>query len=147
MQSMNAHSRAAGRLERLTAGLAALACMITSLAAWRSISPRQEMWPLPGLYFIELPLVTLIVAAAFAAQASSRSILAWVGLGIVAAFSILGVFSVGMAYVPVALLLGIAAISLDLREARPLGMHVGICLVAAIAQTSLMLLAIRILYP
>lgn len=140
-------ARAASPIERWVAALTALACIIVSLAAWRSVSSYQGMWPLPGLYFIEMPLVTLVVAAAFAAGAPSRGILAWIGLGIVTAFSILGAFSIGMAYVPVALLLAILAVSSDLREGQPLAVHVGVCLVAAMAQTSLMLLVIRALYP
>jgi len=127
--------------------LAALACTIVTIAAWRSVAPYQGMWPLPGLYFLELPVVTVVVALAFAIEAQSRSLVAWAALGIITAFSILGAFSIGMAYVPVALLLAILAVSSDLREGQPLTIHVGVCLVAAMAQAALMLLAVRMLYP
>jgi hypothetical protein len=147
MTERNARSRLASRLEGLAARLAALACIIVSIAAWRSIATYQEMWPLPGLYFVELPLVTVAVAWAFAAHSRLRNLLAWVGLGIVTAFSILGAFSIGMAYAPVALLLGIIAISSDLREGQPLAIHAGASLIAAMVQTAGMLLAIRLLYP
>lgn len=102
---------------------------------------------MPGLYFLELPVVTVVVALAFAIEAQSRSLVAWAALGIITAFSILGAFSIGMAYVPVALLLAILAVSSDLREGQPLTIHVGVCLVAAMAQAALMLLAVRMLYP
>ena len=147
MHIENPGAGASHPLERFAAVLAALVCLAVTLAIWRNVSAHQGMWPLPGLYFLELPIVTLVVALAFVLDAPSRSILAWAAVGIVAAFSVLGAFSVGIAFVPVALLLAIAAISSDLRNARPIAVHVGVCLVAAMAHAALMLLAIRLLYP
>jgi hypothetical protein len=65
----------------------------------------------------------------------------------VLAFSILGAFSVGTLYLPVAALLAAAGVSSDLGAGQRIAPHIGICLGAAIAQAALMLLAIRLLYP
>jgi hypothetical protein len=105
------------------------------------------MWPLPGLYFVELPALSLAAAVGWNFDLSWARVLTWAALGIVLAFSILGAFSVGMLYLPVALLLAVAVISSDMREAQPITVHLAICLGAAIAQAALMLLAIRLLYP
>jgi hypothetical protein len=105
------------------------------------------MWPLPGLYFIEMPALSLAAAVGWNLHFSWAGVLTWASLGILLAFCILGAFSVGTLYLPVALLLAAAVISSDLREAKPMPVHLGICLGAAIAQAACMLLAVRLLYP
>jgi hypothetical protein len=63
----------------------------------------------------------------------------------VAAFSILGALSVGFFYLPVAGLIGAAALTYDLRNKQPILAHVGLCLLAAVAQAAVMLALIRLL--
>jgi hypothetical protein len=147
MSTTKPHSSATHLLERFAVSLAAVGSIAVTIAIWRSISTYQDMWPLPGLYFIEMPALILGVAVGWNLHVSWARVLTWASLGIVMAFSILGAFSVGMLYLPVAVLLAVAVISSDLREAQPIAAHLGICLAAAIAQAAVMLLAIRLLYP
>ena len=104
------------------------------------------MWPLPGLYFVEVPAVSLAAAVGWNLDLSWARLVTWAALGIVLAFSILGAFSVGMLYLPIALVLAVAVVSWDLRNGRRIAPHIGICLGAALAQAALMLLAVRLLY-
>jgi hypothetical protein len=134
-------------LERSAVVLAAVGCIAVTIAVWRSIGTYQGMWPLPGLYFIELPVLSLAAAVGWNLDLSWARVLTGAALGVVLAFCILGAFSVGLLYLPVALLLAVAVISSDLRERRPITVHLAISLSAAIAQAALMLLAIRLLYP
>ncbi len=135
------------RLEKTAATLAAAACLVLTLIVWRSISAYQPIWPLPGLYFVELPTVCIAAAFAWYSDFRGAAVLTWAVTGIVVAFSILGAFSVGTLYMPIALLLAIAGASSDIRRARPLTVHLGVCLVAGMAQAALMFSAIRLLYP
>ena len=96
---------------------------------------------------MELPALNLAAAVGWNLDLSWARVVTWAALGILLAFSVLGAFSVGMLYVPVAVLLAVAVISSDVREAQPIAFHLGICLAAAIAQAAVMLLAIRLLYP
>ena len=139
-------SSASRLIERFAVVLAAVGSIAVTAVVWRSVSAYQAMWPLPGLYFIELPAATLAAAIGWSLDRSWARVLTWAVLGIVLGFSFLGAFSVGMFYLPVALLLAMAAISSDLREAQPLAGHIGLCLGAAVAQAALMLFAIRLLY-
>ena len=134
-------------IDRAAAMLAAVVCLLTTLAIWQSVSAHQPMWPLPGLYFVELPAVSLAAALRCNLGSSWARHATWAALGIVLAFSILGAFSVGMLYLPVAVLLAVAGISSDLRVGQRITAHVGICLGTALAQAALMLLAVRLLYP
>jgi hypothetical protein len=147
MSATRSKSGATQLLERCAVVLAAVGCIAVTIAIWRSISTYQDMWPLPGLYFMELPALSLTAAVGWNLDLSWARVITWAALGIVLAFCILGAFSVGMLNLPVALLLAVAAISSDLREAQPSTVHLAICLGAAIAQAALMLLAIRLLYP
>jgi len=134
-------------VERIAAMLAAVACLVITIVIWRNVSAYQPMWPLPGVYFVELPAVSLAAALGWNLGLSWARPVTWAALGIVLAFSILGAFSVGMLYFPVAALLAVASIASDLRAGQRIAPHVGICLAAAVAQAALMLLAVRWLHP
>lgn len=134
-------------LERVLATLAAAACLFITITVWRSVSSNQPMWPLPGLYFIELPLVTVLAALAFLFALPSAPKIAWVTAGICGAFAFLGLFSVGLLYVPISimyLLLGVLAAT---RREIPFLAGLVPFLVAAVVQAALMFFAIRVLFP
>jgi hypothetical protein len=134
-------------LERFLAILGALACLVLTIAIWRSVSAYQAMWPLPGLYFIELPALAIFCAFTFIRGGPLGRILPWVAVGIFAAFCILGAFSVGFAYLPIVLIFAIISVSSSVRLRQPVATSLGVCLIAGLAQAALMLAAIRLLNP
>ena len=67
----------------------------------------------------------------------------WVSVGVFFAFAILGAFSVGFFYLPVALIFTVISITSELRHKQSLPAHLGIGLAAALVQAAWMLLAIR----
>jgi hypothetical protein len=132
-------------LERVLATLAASACLFITIAVWRSVSPHQPMWPLPGLYFVEIPAVAVVAALAFLYGVRSSPKIAWIAAGICGSFAFMGLFSVGLLYIPISLmylLLGVLAVS---RRDIPFLEGFGPFLVAAVAQAAFMLVAIRVL--
>jgi hypothetical protein len=132
-------------LERLLAVVAALACLFITIAIWRDVSTRQAMWPLPALYFIELPAVGIVSALAFLGGYRYTSSITWAAAGIYVAFGLLGAFSVGLCYAPIAIMfIMLAVLVMVRREERFLQSFVPF-LIAAVAQAGLMLLAIRLL--
>ena len=134
-------------VEKILSVAGALLCVLISVILWSSIALYQEMWPLPAAYFIEMAAVS-VVGAIFIVHGHSRAApLTWAAAGILTAFSILGAFSVGFFYLPVALLLGLAALVLDLRARGNLIGHIGLWLGAAIVQVLLMFAIIQLMYP
>jgi hypothetical protein len=134
-------------IERFLAIFGAIVCLVITIPIWWSISAQQTMWPLPGLYFIEM--MTLSVVSAFTffrGDLRSRSI-TWGAVGVIGAFSIIGAFSVGFFYLPVALIFAIILVTSAVRNKQHILAHLGICLIAGIAQGILMLAIIRLLYP
>ena len=133
--------------ERILAIAGLIACLIVTVIIWGSISANQGMWPLPGLYFIEMAALSMVCAfIAFGNGNPRGQFILWGSVGIFLAFSILGAMSVGFFYLPVALIFGVLAILSDIRNKQPIVVHLGVCLIAGIVQVLLMLAAIRFLF-
>ena len=132
-------------IERFATILAVAACVAITVIVWQSISRQQSMWPLPGLYLIELPAVSVIAAVAFVRGGRARKSITWAGVGPLTAFCILGAWSIGFLYLPTTVLLGVLAVAYDLRSGRGVGLHLAIWLIAALAQGALMLALIQVL--
>jgi hypothetical protein len=134
-------------LERLFAILGTVASLIITITIWWSISAQQAMWPLPGLYFIEMLALSMISTFAFIRGKGSMKAITWGAVGVFIAFVILGAFSVGFFYLPVALIFAVISLTSDVRNKQPILAHLGICLITGIMQVALMLIALRLLNP
>jgi hypothetical protein len=66
-------------------------------------------------------------------------------VGVLFAFVIMGAWSVGFLFLPVAGLFAVTAVLSDRRQHEKLVFHLGAGLAAAVAQASLMLFVIRLL--
>jgi hypothetical protein len=130
------------RLERILAILAAVVCLTITLVFWFSLSPYQNMWPLPGFYFIEMVSLSLISTFIFVRGDPRGSLITWVAAGVISAFATLGAFSVGFFYLPVALMFVVISLTWDVRNKQQLMAHLGMFLIAGIVQSVLMLAAI-----
>jgi hypothetical protein len=134
-------------LERWLAILGAAVCLIITIVIFWIVSAYQSMWLLPGLYFIEIAVVSLICAYMVLREDPRRMTINWVVTGIFIAFSILTGFSVGIYYMPVALIFAILSVVSDVRNKQPIAAHLGICLIGGIAQAALMLLVVQLHNP
>ena len=134
-------------LERFLVVIGAVACVTITIVIWRNVSSYQGMWLLPGLYFIEIPVLSVVSAFLFVRGGPAARSLMWGAVGVLGAFCILGLFSVGTLYVPIVLLFAAAAIAADVRNREPFARHLAICFLAALAQAAIMLTAIRWLEP
>ena len=130
------------RLERILAILAAVVCLAITLVFWFTISPYQSMWPLPGLYFVEMVSLSFISTFIFVRGDPRGSLMTWVAAGVLSAFSFLGALSVGCFYVPVALMFSVISLTWDVRNKQNRPARLGIFLLAGIVQSALMLAAV-----
>ncbi len=129
-------------VERILAVLASIVCLVITLIFWSSISTYQSMWPLPGLYFIEMVVLSAISSYTFLRGDPRGSFITWGAAGIISAFSIVGAFSVGFFYVPVALMFGVISILWDVRNKQHLLIHLSVFLLAGIMQSVMMFVVI-----
>ena len=125
--------------EQILAILGAMACLVITILLWQEITAHQPMWPAPGLYFIEITVVCVASAGLLMRGGVLARALVWVSAGIVLVFSLLAVFSVGVYYFPVALLLIIVALAADIRTRQPMLGHVGLFFAGGILQAALIL--------
>jgi hypothetical protein len=130
-------------LEKFLAVLAAIICLAFTGIIWWSISAHQAMWPLPGLYFLELVALSMLSIVVFVYGRGRIRVIPWIAAGVFLTFAILGALSVGPFYLPVALIYAGISITSDIRNKQPILAHMGISLAAALVQAALMLLVIR----
>ena len=134
-------------VERLLAAGSAGVCVILTATIWQLTSQQQPMWPLPALYLLEMVSASLVGLWGIARGDTARSAVAWAAAGAVLGFAIIGGFSVGFFYLPMTALLALAALWRARLAWRSLPLHLGLALLAAVAQAALMLIVIRVLYP
>jgi hypothetical protein len=147
MQITKSSPKTGRPLERILAIAGLIACLVVTAILWVGISAQQPMWPLPGLYFIEMAVLSMVCAfIAFGNGDPRGQFVLWGAVGIFTGFSILGAMSVGFFYLPVAIIFGAIAILSDIRIKQPVVLHFGVCLIAGIVQVVLMLAAIRLLF-
>ncbi len=131
-------------VERFLAIAGAVACVIVTIAIWLTVSTQQTMWPLPGLYFSEMVALSIVTSIVLVRGNPHCKRITWGALGIFGAFSIVGAGTIGFFYIPVVLIYGTTAIVSDVRDKQHIAAHLGICLIAGIAQAVLMLSVIRL---
>ena len=130
--------------KRLAVWLAALVGAATCVLVPLLFAQQDSLWPLPGLYFVQIALVgvlvLLFVAAGWGLKARRRW-LPWAAGGILLAFVILGGFSIGPFLMPAFLAFALVGFLVDWPDDGAMARHAGVLLVAAVAQAALMLLA------
>jgi hypothetical protein len=149
MKDNSSHTTSIRTLEFILALTATTICLIVSVYVWSVLRAQQPIWPLPGLYLLEMPAVSILglwsIGSNETRLSTLRGFLTWVTVGILFAFVVLGALSVGFLFAPVAILFAIAAILSDHKQGHNLVAHLGIGLVATLAQAALMLVVIRLL--
>jgi hypothetical protein len=129
--------------ERFLAVVGATVCLIVSVRIWQVLGSQQPMWPLPGLYVLELLAVSAVGMLGIfrdgSEQFASGATLTWAAVGVLFGFGVMGAWSIGLVYLPVAAIFLIAAIVSDRRRHQTSAAHVGVGVLAALAQVALML--------
>jgi hypothetical protein len=147
MQTARSTPKSPHPLDRFLAIAGMLICLAVTLILWVGIGANQAMWPLPALYFIEMAALSVVSALlVFMDGGPGGQFITWAVVGIFIAFSILGAWSVGFFYLPIAIIFGVIAIRSDLRDKQHLAAHIAVGLLAGLLQVALMLATIRLLF-
>jgi len=133
----------AQRYEQVVAVLAAAACWILCWKLWASLAAYQDVWLFPALYFIELTALTVVCAAGYLLRVPSRAKIAWGAGGALMAFAVLGAWTVGLYFLPLAVVLLVLGVGTDRREGRNTLAHLGVAGIACLGQAALILLIAR----
>ena len=135
------------RLERPLACAGLAVCLGITLLVFLVFGRMQPMWPLPGLYLLEM--LALSAAAVYVVVREVRPAAAVIGavLGAMGAFALLAAFSIGAYYLPVLLLLGTGGGLAILDRRARFWPAVVACLAAAVVQTAIILAVVRLRFP
>ena len=135
-------------LEQFLAVVGVATCLLISARMGQVVSEMQPVWPLPGLYLVEMNIVSLLglfgVVGNSSGRFSLRVGLTWAAAGILLAFAIMGAWSIGLFFLPVVLIFAVTAILSNRRQGQNMLLYVGISILAAMAQVALMWVVIRI---
>ncbi len=129
-------------LDWLFATIGAFICIL--VVGGFSASQFPDLWPLPGLYFIELVLLAVLggisrTASNWVSHPISASV-PWIVAGILLSFVILGGLSIGPFLFPAMLAFLISGILADRQQAQKIPMHAGIAIVSALVQSGLVII-------
>lgn len=122
----------------LAALVGAINCVLVPAVFAQS---QRPLFPLPGLYFVQIALLGVLVLAFVAARPQLKgrwAALPWLAAGIILAFVILGGFSIGLFLIPAFLAFVATGVLVDLQTGGPMSRHLGYLLLAAVAQAALM---------
>ena len=119
--------------------LGAAVCVVVAIAF--ASQQFNDLWLTPGLYFLEIIFLALLVLISKVAEVKpvkmSNSVITWIAGGVLLAFVILWGFSMGLFLVPAMLSFWLAAAAGDMRQNYPILPHLRLALVAAIIQAGL----------
>lgn len=131
-------------LERFLAIVGVVICLIISLRVWQVVGDQQPMWPLPGLYLIEMVVLSVVATVGIARDVSRGGAVTWAVVGVLCAFVVIGAWSIGLLFLPVALIFAGAAILSDREQRRSSVKHAEIAIAAGLMQAVLMFIAIHL---
>ena len=103
---------------------------------------QDPLFPLPGLYFIEIALVGLL--AAYSIFSRRWQPVPWIASGILAAFVLLGAWTIGFYLTPAMLAYAAAAVLLAGPQPAKVFRYAGFALLAALIQAGVMLLLVQL---
>lgn len=149
MNDTPTQTKSTQKLERLLAVIGTVLCLVAAVLVWQVLRAQQPVWPLPGLYLLEMLAASILGTWSIwndeSRPALMRETVTWVTVGILYGFVIVGTFSVGLWFAPAASLIVFAAILSDLRQGHKLILNLSIGLVSVFAQAALMLAVIRLI--
>jgi hypothetical protein len=134
-------------IERVLSGLGLAICLIQCAWIAQQLSQQRPIAPLTASYLVEVGLVSGLFWAAVERSGSPSStyssLVAWAAVGVLTGFIVMGLWSIGSLFIPVDLIFIVTAILANRRRNESIRLHVGVGVLAAIAQASVMLFIVR----
>ena len=134
------------RVERSLSIIGTVFCVAAVLFVGWILIPYQPIWPLPALYLVELVMVCCLGTWDVWQLGNSKPIrqglLVWLVIGILYAFVLMGIFSVGLLFLPTAVLFITAGFISARKVGYPLVSRFAFGVVAAAVQSGIMLFII-----
>ncbi len=103
---------------------------------------QDPLFPLPGLYFIEIALVGLV--AAYSIFRRTWPLVPWLASGILLAFVVLGAWTIGFFLIPAVFAFSVAGYLSDGKPAGTLVRFAGSGILAALVQAFVMVMLINV---
>ncbi len=136
-------------IEKVLVFFGAVVCLVV-VFLFASDQPN-ELWPFPGIYFLEITLLVLFGAGSRlfeSAQAKPTMTAApWITGGALLPFVILGAFTIGLFLIPGMLAFILSGIFSDIQQKIGYAGHISIAAMAALIQAALMIAVNTVYIP
>jgi hypothetical protein len=130
---------ASHRIALILSGTGCLTCIIITAVIGSSLASLQNIWLLPGAYFLEITIGAMAGFLAVLTRHPGASKVLWIYCGTLLVFILMASFSVGFFFIPVLVIFGVVSILLDLKQKKLLPAHLGLFFCGLILQLVLML--------
>jgi len=143
MSESNSQSDRIVFLVRGLAVVAAINCVIVPLF----FTQQRPLFPLPGLYLIEIAVLGILGLAGLLIVESRSAFWRgspWIAAGVLLAFVILGGFSIGLFLIPATVAFLLAGFLMNRLKGGQVIRFIGLFLIAAVLQVILMMIAVGI---
>jgi hypothetical protein len=128
-------------LEKILAFGGLASCLLTVFVSYSLIVNQQPVWPLPGLYLVEMVIVGIMATHGVL---RGNVIETWIAIGIMLGFSLIGAWTIGLAFIFSTLIFFAAAAIMSRKESQGIGKNSMIGALACAFQIVLMIVVIRI---
>lgn len=134
----------AGTLEKVLLAIALVYGLVVTGWIWGLVALQQPVWPFPALYFLEIMLLSWLAMISVFRSWPFRMLIIAGPAGAVTSFSVMGAWSVGLFYIPLALLLVLGALSSWQANRQPITMFLGAYILFVAVQTFTMLILVSL---
>jgi len=121
-----------------------IVCVLLSMLVRSRIAGQQPVPPLGEIYMTEMVALSLLVAISIVQDYAHAGVITWSVAGAQLGLAYIGAWSIGLAYIPSALLFVCAGIRFDRRRRQSIILHLALAILAAATQAAAMLIIVRL---
>jgi len=130
--------------EKILALVGLALCMLAVFWSYRVIVNQQPLWLLPGLYLVEMLAAGILATYGVLRGTRGSVVETWIAVGILLGFSLMGAWTIGLAFIPSTLIFLVAAMIVSRKASQGIGKYSMIGALACAFQIVLMIVVIRI---
>ena len=128
-------------VEKILAFVGLVSCLISVFWSYSVVLNQQPLWLLPGLYLVEMLAASILAAYGVLGGSIVET---WIAVGIMLGFSLMGAWTIGLAFIPSTLIFIVAAMMVNRKASQGMGKYSLLGALACAFQIVLMMIVTRI---
>ena len=104
--------------DRVLALIGLASCLFAVFWSWKMMVHQQPVWLLPGLYLVEMAAVSVMAMYSIFRGTLGSVTMVWIAIGVLFGFAFMGAWSIGLLFVPSALIFIAAALISNRKQSQ-----------------------------